>query len=142
MTSLGSATALTEEQVARRRAVEALRSGVPSWDAVAMLGSGQPEAEDRFPACWSRSGRAGDGVVAEWARPGAAAVPPTGAARSVSREVAAGRRIRRREEPPAHPLRPSWPCQPEFVVSSVVISKETPLHDPVKTFRAAIDGCC
>ena len=26
----------------------------------------------------------------------------------------------------------------EFVVSTVVISKETPLHDPVKTFRAAI----
>ena len=28
----------------------------------------------------------------------------------------------------------------EFVVSTVVISKETPLHDPVKTFRAAIAG--
>ena len=27
-----------------------------------------------------------------------------------------------------------------FAVSTVVISKETPLHDPVKTFRAAIDA--
>ena len=27
-----------------------------------------------------------------------------------------------------------------FVTSTVVISKETPLHDPVKTFRAAVDG--
>ena len=40
----------TEDLVARRRAVEALRSGVPSRDAVAALGSGQPEAEDRFAA--------------------------------------------------------------------------------------------
>ena len=40
----------SEELVARRRAVEALRSGVPSRDAVAALGSGQPEAEDRFTA--------------------------------------------------------------------------------------------
>ena len=39
-----------QDLVARRRAVEALRSGVPSWDAVAVLGSGQPEAEDRFTA--------------------------------------------------------------------------------------------
>ena len=27
-----------------------------------------------------------------------------------------------------------------FASSTVVISKETPLHDPVKTFRAAVDG--
>jgi hypothetical protein len=37
-----------DELAARRRAIEALRSGVPSWDAVALLGSGQPEVEDRF----------------------------------------------------------------------------------------------
>ena len=43
-------SALTDELVGRRRAVEALRSGVPSSDAVAVLGSGQPEAEDRFTA--------------------------------------------------------------------------------------------
>jgi hypothetical protein len=36
--------AMTDDLVARRRAVEALRSGVPSWDAVAALGSGQPVA--------------------------------------------------------------------------------------------------
>ena len=33
---------MSQELVARRRAVEALRSGVPSWDAVTVLGSGQP----------------------------------------------------------------------------------------------------
>ncbi len=46
--------AMTEDLVARRRAVEALRSGVPSWDAVAVLGSGQPAAEDRFAALLDR----------------------------------------------------------------------------------------
>ena len=34
--------------VAARRAIEALRSGVPSRDAVAALGSGQAAIEDRF----------------------------------------------------------------------------------------------
>ena len=43
-------TPMSSELVARRRAIEALRSGVPSRDAVAVLGSGQPEAEDRFAA--------------------------------------------------------------------------------------------
>ena len=45
---------LSEELITRRRAVEALRSGVPSWDAVAVLGSGQPDAEDRFTAMLDR----------------------------------------------------------------------------------------
>ena len=38
------------DRVAARRAIEALRAGVPSRDAVAVLGSGQTEIEDRFPA--------------------------------------------------------------------------------------------
>src|SRR5258708_39979746 len=42
------------EVVARRRAIEALRAGVPSWDAVAVLGSGQSEAEDRFTGLLER----------------------------------------------------------------------------------------
>ena len=50
---------MSEELVARRRAVEALRSGVPSWDAVAVLGSGQPEAEDRFTALLERTAEPG-----------------------------------------------------------------------------------
>ena len=41
-------TSLSRDLVATRRAVEAVRSGVPSRDAVAVLGSGQPELEDRF----------------------------------------------------------------------------------------------
>ena len=44
---------IPEQLVARRRAVEALRSGVPSWDAVAVLGSGQPAARTSSPRCLS-----------------------------------------------------------------------------------------
>jgi predicted ATPase len=36
------------DRLAARRSVEALRSGVPSRYAVATLGSGQPDIEDRF----------------------------------------------------------------------------------------------
>jgi hypothetical protein len=43
-----------------RRAVEALRAGVPSRDAVAALGSGQSAIEDRFQAlCEGVRGAAG-----------------------------------------------------------------------------------
>jgi hypothetical protein len=38
--TLAPASEGTHENVARRRAVEALRSGVPSWDAVAKLHAG------------------------------------------------------------------------------------------------------
>ena len=37
-----------DERLARRRAIEALRSGVPNADAVIALGSGQSDIEDRF----------------------------------------------------------------------------------------------
>jgi len=36
------------DRLAQRRAVEALRSGVPNADAVVALGSGQGDIEDRF----------------------------------------------------------------------------------------------
>jgi hypothetical protein len=108
---------ITDEQVARRRAVEALRSGVPSWDAVASLGSGQPEAEDRFTALLDRM-----------REPGAAATP---AGLLLGGGFGTGK---------SHLLThlAHLAMSAGFVVSTVVVSKETPLHDPVKTFRAAI----
>src|ERR1700693_1497677 len=112
--------AMTEDLVARRRAVEALRSGVPSWDAVAVLGSGQPEAEDRFTALLERADEPGRPV------PGAQGLLLGGG-------FGAGK---------SHLLTHlgHLAMSSGFVVSTVVISKETPLHDPVKTFRAAIAG--
>jgi P-loop Domain of unknown function (DUF2791) len=111
-------TTMTADLVARRRAVEALRSGVPSWDAVAVLGSGQPVAEDRFTALLER--------VREAGRP---AAQPSGLL--LGGGFGAGK---------SHLLThlSHLAMSSEFVVSTVVISKETPLHDPVKTFRAAI----
>ncbi len=142
MTSLGPATALTEEQVARRRAVEALRSGVPSWDAVAMLGSGQPEAEDRFLGLLEQvASRSGDGVVAEWG------TPPRHRGGSADRrgQVGESRGLLLGGGfggGKSHLLTHfgHLAMSAGFVVSSVVISKETPLHDSAKTFRAAIDA--
>src|SRR6266480_3864179 len=108
----------SEELVARRRAVEALRSGVPSWDAVAALGSGQPEAEDRFTA-----------LLDQVAGPGAPAARPRGLL--LGGGFGSGK---------SHLLTHlgHLAMSSGFVVSTVVISKETPLYDPVKTFRAAV----
>src|SRR6202521_4737970 len=98
---------LSGELVARRRAVEALRSGVPSWDAVASLGSGQPEAEDRFTALLDRM-----------REPGAAATP---AGLLLGGGFGTGK---------SHLLThlAHLAMSAGFVVSTVVVSKETPLH--------------
>ena len=125
-------TFLTADQVARRRAIEALRSGVPSWDAVAMLGSGQPEAEDRFTALLDRIATRGVGSAGEWGgdRRGHAGEP---------RGLLLGGGFGGGK---SHLLTHfgHLAMQAGFVVSTVVISKETPLHDPAKAFRAAIDA--
>jgi hypothetical protein len=110
---------MTDELVARRRAVEALRSGVPSWDAVALLGSGQPEAEDRFAELLDqiRQPRRPEG------RPSCGLLLGGGFGTGKSHLLTHLGHLA---------------SSSDFVVSTVVISKETPLHDPVKTFRAAI----
>ncbi len=102
---------MTPDQVARRRAVEALRSGVPSQDAVAALGSGQPAAEDAFASLLAR----GTGGLLLGGGFG------TGKSHLLTHLSAL-----------AH--------EEGFVVSTVVISKETPLYDPAKVYRAAVDA--
>ncbi|MFI7547572.1 BREX system ATP-binding domain-containing protein [Actinoplanes sp. NPDC049599] len=101
--------------VAARRAIEALRSGVPSRDAVAALGSGQSAIEDRFESlCASvKAGTPGSMLIGGG----------FGAGKSHLLEHLA--RLA---------LNAGW------TVSRVVISKETPLHDPAKVFRAAADS--
>lgn len=112
-------TALAESEVAEslvvmRRAVEALRTGVPSLDAVAMLGSGQTEIEDRFLEMLgaARGGTAGGMLIGGG----------FGSGKSHLLE---------------HLMRLA--LDEGCAVSRVVVSKETPLHDPVKVFRAAAD---
>src|SRR2546430_886922 len=98
-----------DPSVARRRAIEALRSGVPSRDAVAAMGSGQAAIEDRFAAL----------------REAAAAGYPTGLL--LGGGFGAGK---------SHLLEhlARLGIDAGFTVSRVVISKETPLHDPAKVF--------
>lgn len=110
---------MTEEQVARRRAVEALRSGVPSRDAVAVLGSGQPEVEDRFTGLLERVERS------DRSRPAAGLLLGGGFGAGKSHLLTHLANL-------AH--------EAGFVTSTVVVSKETPLHDPVKTFRSAVES--
>ncbi|HKA05143.1 MAG TPA: BREX system ATP-binding domain-containing protein [Acidimicrobiales bacterium] len=109
---------MTAVRVERRRALEALRAGVPNRDAVMVLGSLQVGVEDRFSqlldaTCALPSGSAPGGILVGGG---------FGSGKSHVLEhlahVALGR---------------------GFVVSKVVISKETPLHDPAKVYRAAID---
>ena len=109
-----------DDRLARRRAVEALRSGVPNADAVVALGSGQSDIEDRFSGLLddiggSRNGRRGRASMLLGAGFG------EGKSHLLTHlghlATAAG-----------------------FVVSTVVISKETPLHDPAKVLRAAVES--
>lgn len=99
-----------------RRAVEALRSGVPNRDAVRELGSRQIESEGRFQEKLdlAREGSSAGGVLF---------AGDFGSGKSHLLEY----------------LR-HLAVEENFVASKVVISKETPLHDPAKVFRAAAEN--
>jgi hypothetical protein len=86
---------------------------------VAVLGSGQPEAEDRFTGLLDR-------------------VAGRHASAAESRGLLLGGGFGGGK---SHLLTHfgHLAMSAGFAVSTVVISKETPLHDPAKTFRAAVD---
>jgi hypothetical protein len=104
-----------DRAVSARRAIEALRAGVPSRDAVAATGSGQSAIEDRF------------GLLREAAvqgRPGGLLIGGGfGTGKSHLLEHLARLAL-----------------NAGFTVSRVVISKETPLFDPAKVFAAAVES--
>ncbi len=104
--------------VERRRALEALRAGVPNRDAVAVLGSMQQGVEDRF----------GQLVAAVGALPGG----PAPGGMLIGGGFGSGK---------SHVLEHLGhvALSEGFVVSKVVVSKETPLYDPAKVYRAAIE---
>jgi len=106
------------DRLARRRAVEALRSGVPNTDAVTALGSGQGDIEDRFTELLEATGR-----------------PRTDRRGRASMLLGGGFGAGKR-----HLLTHlgHLATSAGFVASTVVISKETPLHDPAKVLRAAV----
>jgi hypothetical protein len=103
--------------VGRRRALEALRAGVPNRDAVAVLGSMQQGVEDRFAGLVGAIRALPDG--------------PSPGGMLIGGGFGTGK---------SHVLEhlSHVALSDGCVVSKVVISKETPLHDPAKVYRAAI----
>ncbi|MEO3938555.1 BREX system ATP-binding domain-containing protein [Dermatophilaceae bacterium Soc4.6] len=106
------------ERLSRRRAVEALRSGVPNADAVTALGSGQSAIEDRFSALLEQVAAGRDG-----SRPRASLLLGGGFGEGKSHLLTHLGHLAR---------------SAGYVVSPVVISKETPLYDPAKILQAAV----
>lgn len=111
-------TAAVGGRLTARRAVEALRSGVPSRDAVAALGSGQSDIEDRFLTLIEGVGS-----------------PRASSARGLLLSGGFGAGKSHVLEHLAH-----LALEQNVVVSRVVVSKETPLHDPAKVLRAAVES--
>ena len=107
----------TSGRLAARRAVEALRSGVPSRDAVAALGSGQSDIEDRFTALIDGIGQVRTGPRGLLLGGG------FGAGKSHVLEHLTHLALDR-----------------GYAVSRIVVSKETPLHDLAKVLRAAVES--
>jgi len=101
-----------------RRAIEALRAGVPNRDAVLKLGCSHPELEARFDQLLRQVGEslAGDGAV-----PGILIAGDFGAGKSHLLEYLHHKAL-----------------EQNFACSKVVISKETSLADPARLFRAAV----
>ncbi|MPZ15571.1 MAG: hypothetical protein GEU73_14315 [Chloroflexi bacterium] len=105
-------------EVQYRRAIEALRSGVPNRDAVQVLGSSQPRIEEKFR---EHLQAAREGVAAGTQAPGILVEGDFGSGKSHLLEHLQHVAL-----------------EEHYVCSKVVISKDTPLYDPAKLFRAAI----
>jgi len=114
----GGARMNIDEQVKNHRAIEALRNGVPNRDAVKVLGCNQPDIEEKFRQqlqCTVRSipeGGKNEGMM-------------------VAGDFGTGK---------SHLLEylMHLALEENFVCSKIVISKETPLFDPTKLYRAAV----
>ncbi len=111
---------MSEDAVIYRRALEALRNGVPNGDAVRVLGCDQHEVERAFKVQL-------DGVEAALDNgeqsPGVLVSGGFGTGKSHLLEYLQHQAL-----------------SANFVVSRVVISKETPLYDQGKVFKAAVDN--
>ena len=103
-----------------RRALEALKNGVPNGDAVAVLGCNQPAVEREFNDLLSRVSIGSD-------------MPESSLGMRVAGDFGSGK---------SHLLGylESQALEQNFVCSRVVISKETPLFDMDKVFKAAVEN--
>lgn len=103
-----------------RRALEALRNGVPNRDAVRVLGCGQPEVERRLT---DQLASVESAVQEERQAPGLLIAGGYGTGKSHLLEYFEHLALSK-----------------NFVCSRIVISKETPLYDPAKVYAAAIEA--
>jgi len=103
-----------------KKALEALRSGVPSREAVRVLGCNQPVLEDRFRTQLSTIGTSDNEIKQQKGM-------------LISGAFGSGK---------SHLLEyfKNIALDENFVCSHVVISKETPLFDPGKLFIAAVES--
>lgn len=107
-------------EITSQRAIEALRNGVPNAYAVRAMGCMQPEVTDRFRVQLDRLEAGAKGGVAHCAG-GTLIDGDFGTGKSHTLSFLEHEALRRK-----------------FVVSRLVISKETPLHDPAKLYLAAL----
>ena len=128
-------TETVDRAVRARRALEALRAGVPNRDAVVELGSMQIGVEDRFAGILDGVGSPADQSTRAPSDVTAALVT----SRPASRAMVIGGGFGSGKTHLLEHLT-NIALSQHFVVSKVTISKETPLHDPSKVFRAAIDA--
>ncbi len=110
----------SSRHLSNRRALEALRSGVPNRDAVRVLGSHQPDVEKAFV---QRLSAAQSSAEENTQVPGLLIAGDFGSGKSHSLDYLEHLAVSK-----------------NFVCSRVAISKETPLFDPSKVYLAAIDG--
>lgn len=110
----------TRDTVTYRRALEALRNGVPNGDAVRVLGCDQNDVERAFEVQLDGVDAA---VDADAQSPGVLVSGGFGTGKSHLLEYLQHRAL-----------------SANFVVSKVVISKETPLYDQGKVFKAAVNN--
>ena len=109
-----------KRSLACRRALEALRSGVPNSYAVEILGCGQPQIKDQFAE-----------MLDQTSDPNSRPTAPPGIL--VSGDFGTGK---------SHLLThlEHLALEKGFVCSKVAISKETPLYDLGKVFKSAVDN--
>ena len=109
-----------ESTLENRRALEALRNGVPNGDAVAVLGCNQPAVERDFHDLLTRASHGPE-------------MPDSSLGMLVAGDFGSGK---------SHLLGylETQALAQNFVCSRVVISKETPLFDMDKVFKAAVEN--
>jgi len=112
--------AIAGEVIEYRRALEALRNGVPNRDAVRVMGCAQAEIEQRFRQTLDDSH---EYLEKDKQPPGMLVSGGFGSGKSHLLEYLQHLAL-----------------SEDFVCSKVVISKETPLSDPAKVFSAAIES--